>query len=96
MRAFLNGEQLSPIDPTDPVLDITAYIEGGKRYELMIEVTTPLFNRIKTDANQTMVWGSIAGVVQPLYAAMPYQEYRLLGPVSVQWGDVHELTDEMC
>lgn len=96
MRAYINGKQLPAIDPTNPVLDIASYIKAGKRYELMVEVTTPLFNRIKTDANQTMIWGSIAGEVQPLYAAMPYQEYGLLGPVSVQWADVYELKDDMC
>jgi hypothetical protein len=96
MRAYINGTQLPPIDPTNPVLDIAAFIEAGKTYELKVEVTTPLFNRIKTDANQTMIWGSLAGEVQPLHAAMPYQDYGLLGPVSVQWMDVYELKDEMC
>jgi hypothetical protein len=96
MRAFLNSTQLAPIDPTDPVLDLTAYIKGGKTYELIVEVTTPLFNRIKTDANKTMVYGVLAGVVQPLYAVLPYQDYGLLGPVSLQWGEVHMLEDGMC
>jgi hypothetical protein len=96
MCAYLNGTQLPAIDPTDPALDISEFVKAEKTYELMVEVTTPLFNRIKATANETMVWGSIAAEAQPLYAVMPYQDYGLLGPVSVQWTDVHELEGDMC
>ena len=96
MRAYIDGQRLPPIDPAEPVVDISSYLKGGVTHELMIEVTTPLFNRIKATANQTQIWGTIAGEAQPLYATMPYQEYGLLGPVSVQWTDVHDLTDDEC
>lgn len=96
MRAYLNGTQLAAIDPTDPVLDVSNLIKPGQTYELMVEVTTPLFNRIKATANETMVWGTTAAEAQPLYGVIPYQEYGLLGPVSVQWSVVHKLGGGLC
>jgi len=89
MRAHIDGQRLPAIDPTNPVLDITQYISssrsGKKSHELMIEVTTPLFNRVKADADEIMVWGSSAALLQPLYASEPPMEYGLVGPVYVEW-----------
>jgi hypothetical protein len=84
-RVYIGGRKLPPIDPVNPVIDISPYISPNQTYKIMVEVTTPLFNRIKTDANQTKIAGSIAGEVQPLYASTPYQKYGLMGPVVMTW-----------
>jgi hypothetical protein len=84
-RVYIAGRRLPPIDPVNPVIDISSYISPGQTYKIIVEVTTPLFNRIKTDANQTKIAGSTAGELQPLYASTPYQEYGLMGPVVVIW-----------
>jgi len=85
MRAFLNGQRLPPIDPSNPVVDISSFVRAGGVNEIMVEVTTPLFNRIKATANETMVVEQKAGVLQPGYASTPPQAYGLLGPVVVEW-----------
>ncbi|KAH3511309.1 hypothetical protein KXV55_002464 [Aspergillus fumigatus] len=84
-RVYIGGQRLPPIDPVNPVIDISSYIRPGQTYKLIVEVTTPLFNRIKTDANHTKIAGSTAVELQPLYASTPYQEYGLMGPVVVTW-----------
>jgi len=91
MRAYINGQRLPAIDPADPVLDITQYVSSGggngqkKSYELVVEMTTPLFNRIKADAAKVMIVGVSAATLQPLYASEAPQVYGLLGPVYVEW-----------
>ncbi|KAH1581721.1 hypothetical protein KXX69_002634 [Aspergillus fumigatus] len=84
-RVYIGGQRLPPVDPVNPVIDISSYIRPGQTYKLIVEVTTPLFNRIKTDANHTKIAGSTAAELQPLYASTPYQEYGLMGPVVVTW-----------
>lgn len=84
-RVYIGGQRLPPIDPVNPVIDISSYIRPDQTYKLIVEVTTPLFNRIKTDANHTKIAGSTAVELQPLYASTPYQEYGLMGPVVVTW-----------
>ncbi|GFF92501.1 hypothetical protein IFM60648_09770 [Aspergillus lentulus] len=84
-RVYIGGRRLPPIDPVNPVIDISSYISPSQTYKIIVEVTTPLFNRIKTDANQTKIAGSTAGELQPLYASTPYQEYGLMGPVVLTW-----------
>jgi hypothetical protein len=84
-RVYIGGRRLPPIDPVNPVIDISSYISPSQTYKIIVEVTTPLFNRIKTDANQTKIAGSTAGDLQPLYASTPYQEYGLMGPVVMIW-----------
>lgn len=92
MRAFVNGRRVPPIDPSDPVMDTSSFVQSGSTNSIMVEVTTPLFNHIKVTANSTMVVGQIAGVMQPLYALLPPQEYGLLGPVVIQWAVQQELS----
>ncbi|KAI7973218.1 hypothetical protein EIK77_004495 [Talaromyces pinophilus] len=86
-RAFINKVQLPPIDPVRGTVDISGYVQPGKNYTLTIEVTSPLFNRIKATANTTMVWGVPAALTEPAYATLPYKDYGLLGPVSIQWAE---------
>ncbi|KAF2472794.1 uncharacterized protein BDR25DRAFT_157719, partial [Lindgomyces ingoldianus] len=83
-RVYLNGKVLPPIDPVNPVVEMTG-MEAGKEYELEIMVTTTLFNRIKAEANETMVVGQKAAVLQPKYGTWLFEEYGLVGSVVVVW-----------
>lgn len=94
IRIEINGQILPPVDLLSSTIDISNYIEPGEDYTLMIEVTSTLFNRIKATANSTMIWGRVAGVEQPLYNVLPYEEYGLVGPVSVQWTNKETLVDD--
>ncbi|KAK7733053.1 hypothetical protein SLS53_008382 [Cytospora paraplurivora] len=86
VRVSIDGVQLPPIDPVKPVTDISSYIgETGQEHELAVEVTTTLFNRVRSMADEVMVWGQVAAVRQPLYASEEPYDYGLLGPVIVQW-----------
>lgn len=91
IRIEINGQRLPPLDLVSSSIDISEYITPDENYTLMIEVTSTLFNRIKATANSTMIWGHVAGMEQPLYNELPYEEYGLIGPVSVQWTSKHTL-----
>ncbi|KUI65520.1 hypothetical protein VM1G_01214 [Cytospora mali] len=92
IRVSIDGVQLPPIDPARPVVDISSYIgEVGQEHELTVEVTTTLFNRVKSMRDNIMMWGQAAAVSEPLYASEGPFEYGLLGPVTVQWVVVAEV-----
>lgn len=85
-RVFLDSKWLGPIDPVNPVLTIPG-LKSGQEHGLRIDITTTLFNRIKAEANQTWVVGGVAGIRQPKYNTMPYEEYGLVGSVVIEWGE---------
>jgi len=87
MRVWIDGVLLPPVDPAKPTLDISKHIQQGRPHELGIEVTTPLFNRVKSVAGQTKTWTSVAGEKNNMYYTLPPQQYGLLGPVVVRWTD---------
>lgn len=92
VRVNIDGVQLPPVDPARPIVDISSYLgEVGEDHTLMIEVTTTLFNRIKSMADHVMTWGQIAAVQQSLYASEGPFAYGLLGPVTVQWIAIAEV-----
>ena len=95
-RAFLDGQQLQPIDPAHSTVDISHLIQPGQSYDLKVDVTSTLFNRIKATANTTMIWGTIAAEAQPLYARLPAQRYGLLSPISIEWSQIYRLADNSC
>lgn len=84
-RVYLDNEWLGPIDPVNPTLTLD-HLESGRDYEIRIEVSTTLFNRIKTDADDVRVIGIIAGQ-RAAYKTMPYEEYGLVGSVILGWGE---------
>ncbi|KAF2187908.1 hypothetical protein K469DRAFT_567905 [Zopfia rhizophila CBS 207.26] len=84
-QAFLDGNPLPPIDPVNPVLVLEG-VEWDREHQLEVDVTTTLFNRIKAEANQTMVVGQVAGERQSKYGTMPYEGYGLVGNARVEWG----------
>ncbi|ROV88303.1 hypothetical protein VMCG_10483 [Cytospora schulzeri] len=92
VRVSIDGVQLPPIDPVRPVVDISSYLgKAGHEHELTVEVSTTLFNRVKSMADEIMMWGQIASVQQSLYASEGPFGYGLLGPVTVQWISVAEV-----
>lgn len=91
IRASIDGAQLAPIDPARPVVDVSDYVVAGEEHELVVEVTTTLFNRIKSDADQVQVWGQVASAQQSKYADQGPYEYGLLGPVTLDWVAVAEI-----
>ncbi len=92
LRVYIDGKLLRAVDPSDPKIDISGSISPGKTHSLMVEVTSPLFNRIKAEANQTMIWGNVAGKSQPLYNKLRPKDYGLVGPGSIQWISIQELS----
>lgn len=91
IRASIDGVQLAPIDPARPVVDVSGYVAEGQEHELLVEVTTTLFNRIKSDADKVQVWGQVASAQQSKYATQGPYEYGLLGPVTLEWVAVAEI-----
>ncbi|KAG8157140.1 hypothetical protein KVR01_013130 [Diaporthe batatas] len=91
IRASIDGVQLAPIDPARPVVDISGYVAEGQEHELQVEVTTTLFNRIKSVADQVQVWGQVASAQQSSYATQGPYEYGLLGPVTLEWAAIAEI-----
>lgn len=91
MRVSIDGVQIAPIDPTRPVVDISDHVAAGQEHELVVEVTTTLFNRIKSVADQVQVWGQVASEQQSKYADQGPYEYGLLGPVTLEWVAVAEI-----
>lgn len=86
-RVFLDGEWLDPIDPVNPILTLQG-LKTGKEYELRVDISTTLFNRIKAEANETLIVGRVAGKEQPSYNTRPYLGYGLVGSVVLEWGQV--------
>lgn len=85
IRAWVNGQLLPPIDIADAVADVSGYVRAGEN-EVVVEVTTTLFNRIKADGNATWSVGVTANEENGAYYAVNApREYGLLGPVVVEW-----------
>ncbi|OJD32230.1 uncharacterized protein BKCO1_4000073 [Diplodia corticola] len=105
MRAWLNGVALPPLDVADARADLTGLLllpplplpakkqEGaGEANELVVEVTTTLFNRVKADGNATWSVGATANELNgAFYETHAVKEYGLLGPVVVEWVAVAEV-----
>lgn len=85
LRVKLNEKTLPAVDPSDGLVDMSDYIQEGETYDLEIEVTTPLFNRIKADRDETMIFGTVAGVRQQQYTTRNPREEGLKGPVVIGW-----------
>ncbi|MCL8025478.1 glycosyl hydrolase [Nocardioides bruguierae] len=68
-RVWVNGEQLPACDRLDTVVDLGGRLRAGDN-EVVVEVTTTLFNRLRT-------------VTPEVYGVGTRQDYGLLGPVSV-------------
>lgn len=87
-RVYINSIQLPPIDPVKPVIDISDYVQrnAGNEIDVRIEVTTTLFNRIKSEADKVMIVGLKASELQSGYRNGRFVGYGLVGDVRVVWG----------
>lgn len=85
VRVYLNGKWLGPIDPVNPVLPLKG-LQKNKLYELRIDVSTTLFNRVKAEADSIWMVGQVASKATTKYSTAPYEEYGLVGSVSIDWG----------
>lgn len=86
-RVYLNDKWMGPIDPVNPVILLEG-LERGKVYELKIDVSTTLFNRVKAEADLVWMVGQVASKVAPKYGTMAYESYGLVGSVFIEWGYV--------
>lgn len=84
-RAWINNEQLNPLNPSGGRVDISAYVRGYAVSNLTIEVTTTLFNRVKADADKILQISSPVSLLSPAYSNTEPQSYGLLGNVTVEW-----------
>ncbi|KAB2569280.1 hypothetical protein DBV05_g12046 [Lasiodiplodia theobromae] len=91
MRAWVNGVSVGPLDVAGAVADVSGLIKGaaGEVNEVVVEVTTTLFNRIKADGNATWSVGVTANEENDAYYEVnAAKEYGLLGPVVVEWAGI--------
>ncbi|KAL5466458.1 hypothetical protein PMIN06_000062 [Paraphaeosphaeria minitans] len=83
-RVFLDGAWLGPIDPVHPAVPLPG-LEKGRQYELRVDVSTTLFNRVKAEADQVWMVGQVASRENERYGSAPYEAYGLVGEVSIEW-----------
>lgn len=85
MRAWVNGVSVGPLDVAGAVADVSGLVRGGVN-EVVVEVTSTLFNRIKADGNATWSVGVTANEENDAYYEVNAAKvYGLLGPVVVEW-----------
>jgi hypothetical protein len=79
----LNGHELPPIDLFDAVIDISNFLRIGMN-ELQIDVTTTLFNAVKSRSSTITTAGVPASLANALLSENATSvKYGLLGPVTV-------------
>lgn len=77
-RAWVNGHQLPPLDPTHAVADISKFLEEGKN-DVLVVVATTLGNAVRPYWGQLKSSGTLA--LGPL---PPAQEYGLVSDVLIK------------
>lgn len=76
-RAYINGHQLPPLDPTDAKVDLRKYLTDGKN-EVEIVVSTPLGNALRK------IWSDVKSSGTIALGPVPDEEgYGLLSNVSI-------------
>jgi hypothetical protein len=80
LRAWVNGQQVPPIDVTDPRVDITQFLKQGSN-SVHVAVTSTLFNAVKARANSTMMVSTTAAMGNPTFLTAALAEFGLIGPV---------------
>lgn len=88
MQATLNGRALPAVDVADAVVDVSDFLREGEN-ELVVEVATNLFNRVRAEAGWLGTSGMAADeATGGAYGEAAPQGYGLLGPVWVEWVEV--------
>lgn len=84
LRAWINGHLLPPLDITDARADISAYVVQGHNV-VKVEVTSNLFNAVKSRINSTSSAFIPADLTNPAgYNGRNFMDFGLLGPVMVE------------
>jgi hypothetical protein len=81
MKAWLNGKQVPPIDPTNPVVEVTDLLVTGTNF-MDVQVTTSLFNAIKANIDHVRSVG-YGPTNTSRYTKENWQEFGLIGPVQL-------------
>ncbi|KAI1843421.1 hypothetical protein JX265_013303 [Neoarthrinium moseri] len=82
LRAWVNGKQVPPIDPANPVVDISKFVVDGDN-SIEVAVTTTLFNAVK--ANVDRIFSIGYGPQSPTYyTGEDWQDFGLIGPVELR------------
>ncbi|KAI1275503.1 hypothetical protein F5Y07DRAFT_170671 [Xylaria sp. FL0933] len=82
LRAWVNGHMVPPIDPTNPVNDVSDLVVEGIN-EIKIEVTSTLFNAVKANIDHVKSVGR--GAQTPsYYTDADWAEFGLIGPVKLR------------
>ncbi|ETS77966.1 hypothetical protein PFICI_10028 [Pestalotiopsis fici W106-1] len=82
LRAWINGNQISPVDPTNPTADISNFVVNGEN-TIQVKVTSTLFNAVR--ANVDRVFSIGYGPSTPAYyTEQDWQEFGLIGPVELR------------
>ncbi|GAD98073.1 RING zinc finger protein [Paecilomyces variotii No. 5] len=88
LRVYIDGIPVAPVDITNAVVDLghtlTNSLVPGSTHILNVEVSSTLFNRVKAEKDQIMVFGTRAST-QPEYANSSAKDYGLKGPVVLEW-----------
>jgi hypothetical protein len=82
IRAWVNSRQVSVIDSSDPVVDISDLVVPGEN-TVRIEVTSTLFNAVKARLTSLRSVG-MSPNKQEYYTKVNYTAYGLIGPVVVE------------
>jgi hypothetical protein len=85
MRVWVNDERLPSPPTNDTRIDISDYMYRGQVNSVRVEVTTTLYNRLRTEADKMLTMGYPVSVIAPTYSNEERQAYGLLGPVAVDW-----------
>lgn len=80
-KAWLNGEQVPPIDPTNPVVEVTNLLVNGTNF-MEVQVTTSLFNAVKANVDHVRSIG-YGPNNSSHYTSEDWQKFGLIGPVQL-------------
>lgn len=84
LRAWINGHLVPPLDITDARADISAYVVQGHNV-IKVEVTSNLFNAVKSRINSTSSAFVPANLTNPAgYNDRDFMDFGLIGPVVVE------------
>ncbi|KAK6844021.1 hypothetical protein PG987_004881 [Apiospora arundinis] len=83
LRAWVNDQQLPPIDVADARVDIADFVRQGSN-TLRVNVTSSLFNAVKARLDTILISGAPLSLVNPVYESAPLAEFGLIGPVILQ------------
>ncbi|KAK7708376.1 hypothetical protein SLS63_013491 [Diaporthe eres] len=78
----------------DTVMDITNHVNWSTETSpgtnlLQIDVATTLFNRLRSETNQT--WSMGTAPDDQLYSARAYENHGLKGPVCIEWVELFDI-----